>query len=85
MFFFRLIFRFRNGFRSIFRFCPCISWSPEYSSYTHASCRSFSEPAALGVVYSSQHKNRTISIANTPQTIMSELSINLNRHHRQNS
>ncbi|CAF1461211.1 unnamed protein product [Adineta ricciae] len=76
--------RFRNGFRSVFRFCPCISWSPEFSSQTHASCRSFSDPTALNVVYSSQRKRRTTSSTNTPQTTMSELSMNFARHHRQN-
>ena len=77
------VFRFRNGFRCIFRFCPCISWSPEFASHTYNSCRSFSEPAALGVVYTSQRKKRTISIAHAPPTSMSEISINLQRHHRQ--
>ncbi|CAF1233978.1 unnamed protein product [Adineta steineri] len=77
--------RFRNGFRSVFRFCPCISWTPEFSSQTHVSCRSFSEPTALSVVYSSQRKRRVTNSNNAPQTTSSELSsVNFNRHHRQN-
>ncbi|UJR37044.1 hypothetical protein I4U23_029749 [Adineta vaga] len=76
--------RFRNGFRSVFRFCPCVSWSPEFSSQTHASCRSFSDPTALKIVYSSQRTRRTTSSNNTPQTTVSELSMNFARHHRQN-
>ncbi len=79
-------FRFRNGFRSVFRFCPCIEWSPEYSCEGHVSCRSMSEPTALSVVYSSQRKSRTtLGTANSPQQSTTELSFNLNRHHRQNA
>jgi hypothetical protein len=35
-------------------------------------------------LYSSQQKNRTISMTNAPPTSVSELSIILNRNHRQN-
>ncbi|CAF4100355.1 unnamed protein product [Rotaria sp. Silwood2] len=47
---------FRNGFRDAFRFCPCVTSSAEFSSQTHESSCSFSEPAVLSVVYSSQLK-----------------------------
>ncbi|CAF2486173.1 unnamed protein product [Rotaria sp. Silwood2] len=76
--------RFRNGFRSVFRFCPCVSSSAEFSPQPHVSCRSFSEPAALSVVYSSQRKSKTTNSTNRPRATISELSINFNRHHRQN-
>ncbi|CAF2524707.1 unnamed protein product [Rotaria sp. Silwood2] len=79
--------RFRNGFRSIFRFCPCVEWSSEYSCEGYVSCRSLSEPTALSVIYSSQRRSRTIlGTANSPQqsTTTTELSLNLNRQHRQN-
>jgi hypothetical protein len=79
------IFRFRNGFCSVFRFCPCISWTPEFTSQAHVSCRRFSEQTAFSVVYSSQRKSRTISMTNGPQPTASELSVNLNRYHRQKS
>ncbi len=77
--------RFRNGFRSVFRFCPCVEWSPEYSCEGHVSCRSLSEPTALSVVYSSQRRSRTtLGTTNSPQqSTTTELSVNHNRHHRQ--
>ncbi|CAF1247911.1 unnamed protein product [Rotaria magnacalcarata] len=71
--------RFRNGFRNAFRFCPCVSASTEFCSQTHMSCRSFSEPTTLGVVYSSQRK--TIHLANAHRATMAEISINLSRKH----
>ena len=79
-------FRFRNGFRSVFRCCPCIQWTPDYSCEGHYSCRSLSEPTALSVVYSSQRRSRTtLGSANSPQqSTTTELSINLNRHQRAN-
>ncbi|CAF3292080.1 unnamed protein product, partial [Rotaria sp. Silwood2] len=71
----------------IFRFCPCVEWSSEYSCEGYVSCRSLSEPTALSVIYSSQRRSRTIlGTANSPQqsTTTTELSLNLNRQHRQN-
>ncbi|CAF1365209.1 unnamed protein product [Adineta ricciae] len=76
--------RFRNGFRSAFRCCPCIKWSPEYATVGHVSCRSGSEPTALSTLYSSQRKSRTVGSANSPQqSIVTELSVNFTRHPRQ--
>ena len=76
--------RFRNGFRSVFRFCPCVEWSSEYSYEDH-SCRSLSEPTAMSVVYSSQRRSRTaLGTPNAPQQSNTmELSLNLIRHQRQ--
>ncbi|CAF1476045.1 unnamed protein product [Rotaria magnacalcarata] len=80
--------RFRNGFRSVFRYCPCVEWSPEYSCEGYVSCRSLSEPTALSVVYSSQRRSRaTIGAANSSQqssATANEFSFNYNRQHRQN-
>ncbi|CAF1253388.1 unnamed protein product [Adineta steineri] len=77
--------RFRNGFRSVFRYCPCIKWSPEFefASDGYVSCRSVSEPPALSAIYSCQRKSRTIGTTNSPQqSIITELSGNINRHQR---
>jgi hypothetical protein len=83
--YFFLAFRFRNGFRSVFRCFPCVKWSPEYSCEGNVSCRSLSEPTALSVIYSYQRRSRaTFSTPNSPQQSITttELSMNLNQHHR---
>ncbi len=79
------LFRFRNGFRSVFRFCPCVEWSPEYPAEGLIHRRSLSEPTALSVVYSSQRRSRTTLAqvnSSQPSTTTAESSVNLNRHHR---
>ncbi|CAF1226654.1 unnamed protein product [Rotaria sp. Silwood1] len=79
--------RFRNGFRSVFRFCPCVKRSSEFSCEGYVSCRSLSEPTALSVIYSSQRRSRVITgTGNSSQqsTTATELSLNLNRQHRHN-
>jgi len=76
--------RFRNGFISVLRCCPCVEWSPTFSSDGLVSCRTFIEPTALGSIYLSERKGRTpFSTANLPQqATIAQLYVKLNRHHR---